>query len=100
MLPNIPPKFEEVRLTEEAKLKVEKSFKECETLQERTVRCPYCANPLAVVFSDAVGHQRYKCNKCKSETVINLAYFRTIKRAKHPYVGCFGRFRVNDRDIY
>ena len=98
MIPNTPPKYEEATLTEEVKQKVERSFRECETLRERTVRCPYCNTQLAVVFSDATGHQRYKCNRCKAETVINLAYFRTVKKARTPYVGLFGRFNVdNDR---
>ena len=53
------------------------SFQECVDLTERDVLCPYCQFPADRVFSDARGHLRLKCPKCKGTAVLNLAYFRT-----------------------
>lgn len=97
--PNLPPKFNTGMMKRELARKVEKSFNECEDLTERTVRCPYCNNILAVIFSDSVGHQRCKCQKCKAVTVINLAYFRRFKKATTPHRNYFGRLKVPDEEI-
>ena len=48
-------------------------------LTEREVLCPYCKFPVSRVFSDAKGHLRAKCPKCKGTAIVNLAYFRISK---------------------
>lgn len=55
------------------------SYEETVNLTEREVKCPYCGFPLSHVFSDASGHLRVKCQKCKGTAIVNLAYFRTQK---------------------
>lgn len=52
---------------------------ESDTLKERELRCPICNFKLEMVFSDARGHFRIKCPKCKETLVLNVAYFRTMK---------------------
>lgn len=79
MKANIPPKFETKPLTYEKKQRLSMSFEECNNLTERDLKCPHCGSLIQGVFSDAVGHLRIKCNKCKANMVLNLAYFRTKK---------------------
>lgn len=96
--PNVPPKFDTGEISEERAEKIAKSFQECEYLSERSISCPHCQKSIiAVVFSDSVGHQRYKCQKCKSETVINLAYFRRVKTRAVSGINYFGRLKVSDK---
>ena len=52
---------------------------ESDMLKERELRCPMCNFKLEMVFSDARGHFRIKCPKCKENLVLNIAYFRTMK---------------------
>ena len=79
MKANIPPKFETKLLTPEKSKRLFMSFEECTDLTERDLKCPHCGSLIQGVFSDAVGHLRIKCNKCKANMVLNLAYFRTKK---------------------
>ena len=79
MKANIPPKFETELLTPEKSKRLLMSFEECTNLTERDLKCPHCGSLIQGVFSDAVGHLRIKCNKCKANMVLNLAYFRTKK---------------------
>jgi phage FluMu protein Com len=53
---------------------------EAEELNERDILCPVCGFRIQRVFSDATGHFRVKCRKCKNVNVLNLAYFRRFKR--------------------
>ncbi len=55
---------------------------EVEELRERDLKCPNCEFRLQTVYSDITGHLRIKCNKCKQIHVLNLAYFRRIKKYK------------------
>ncbi len=79
MRDNIPPKFQTEPLTEEQKEHMLASYNECLTLKERDLRCPHCKASISGVFSDATGHLRVKCQKCKANMVLNLAYFRKSK---------------------
>ena len=79
MRANIAPKFKTKPLSAEEQRRMKLSFGECENLKERDLNCPYCNAPITGVFSDAKGHLRVKCNKCKANMVLNLAYFRTMK---------------------
>lgn len=54
---------------------------EAETLQERDIRCPICGFRIQRVYSDATGHLSVKCQKCKNIHILNLAYFRRIRRS-------------------
>lgn len=54
---------------------------EAETLQERDIRCPTCGFRIQIVYSDATGHLSVKCQKCKNIHILNLAYFRRIRRS-------------------
>ena len=69
MKPNIPPKFTVKPLPEEKRKKLLVSFEECAGLTD-------CDYPIDGVFSDATGHLRVKCQKCKANMVVSLAYFR------------------------
>lgn len=62
--------LERIRLSEE----------ECEDLTVRELRCPYCDFLIDFIFSDASGHRRSKCPKCKRVLTMNVAYFRRVKR--------------------
>lgn len=63
---------------------------EAESLEERDLRCPACGFRIQTLYSDVSGHLRVKCPKCKGVYVLNLAYFRTVKRMK-TYVDSFSR---------
>lgn len=52
---------------------------EADTLQERDLHCPECGFRIQTIYSDAVGHLRVKCPKCKGIHILNLAYFRRMK---------------------
>lgn len=55
---------------------------EAEELNERDILCPVCGFKIQRVFSDATGHLRVKCRKCKNVHVLNLAYFRRTRRGR------------------
>lgn len=59
--------------------KLDRSADEASWLTLREIRCPRCNFPIMKVYSDAVGHVRPKCPKCKAQDPINLAYFRKQK---------------------
>ena len=65
---------------EEARRKAELSRREAENLIERELRCPECGFKAGSVFSDCTGHLTIRCRKCKTVSVLNLAYFRRHKR--------------------
>ena len=48
---------------------------EAETLQERDLLCPVCGFRIQTLYSDISGHLRVK-----GIHILNLAYFRKIKR--------------------
>lgn len=64
--------------------KVRRSKQECEFLTKREVRCPHCGFLVDYVFSDVSGHREIKCRKCKRSTIMNMAYFRRVKRKTYP----------------
>ena len=80
MISNPPPKFQNQPLSADKQEKLILSFEECTELEERTLNCPYCGFPIDGIFSDAVGHLRVKCHKCKAVMVLSLAYFRRQRR--------------------
>lgn len=45
----------------------------------REVKCPKCDFVITRVYSDARGHFLSKCPKCKSQYIMNYAYFRRQK---------------------
>ena len=53
---------------------------EAESLKERDIFCPTCGFRIQRVFSDTTGHLSVKCQKCKNVHILNLAYFRRIRR--------------------
>lgn len=67
---------------------------EAEALEERDLHCPVCGFRIQTLYSDVSGHLRVKCPKCKGVYILNLAYFRTIKRMK-TYADSF--FRIVER---
>jgi DNA-directed RNA polymerase subunit RPC12/RpoP len=80
MRPNTAPKHQDRALTEEVYRKLILSFEECTSMPERQLKCPYCSHYIEGVFADTIGHVRVKCNKCKAEMVLNVAYFRRIRK--------------------
>lgn len=67
------------RITSEVKNKLLLSRVEVDTLRERDLLCPECKFRIQTIYSDATGHLRVKCPKCKGIYVLNLAYFRKMK---------------------
>ena len=56
---------------------------ESDSLKERDLLCPHCGFRIQTVYSDATGHLRIKCPKCKRIFILNLAYFRRVKNLKN-----------------
>lgn len=65
---------------EVARYRAELSRQEAEEFVERELKCPECGYLVAYAFSDATGHFRIKCKKCKTVSVLNFAYFCRRKR--------------------
>lgn len=63
----------------EIREKLEMSAKESVGLTLRDIKCPDCGFTIEKVFSDIRGHFLAKCPKCKTQRVLNLAYFRRQK---------------------
>ena len=61
--------------SEEALQRAELSQKEAEEFIERELKCPKCGYLVAFAFSDAKGHFKIKCKKCKRVSIMNFAYF-------------------------
>ena len=68
--------------SEEAQRRAALSKKEAENFVERELKCPVCNFMIGVAYSDSKGHLRIKCQKCKTVSVLNFAYFcrRKYKR--------------------
>ena len=60
-----------------------KSRIESDSLKERDLLCPECGFRIQTIYSDATGHLRIKCPKCKGVFILNLAYFRRVKNARN-----------------
>ena len=45
-------------------------------LEDQVLFCPHCGFRIGMAFSDSAGHIRSKCQRCKTVSVLNLAYFR------------------------
>ncbi len=71
------------RVSEETRRKAELSRKEAENLIERELKCPECGYKAGTVFSDCTGHLTIRCRKCKTVSVLNLAYFRRHRRRSY-----------------
>ena len=71
-----------VRMTPEVQKRLLQSRIEAETLKERDLLCQVCGYRIQRIYSDAVGHLSVKCQKCKSINILNLAYFRRVKRGR------------------
>lgn len=70
-----PPSPEVMRL-------LELSQKEVEGMEKRTLKCPICGYRIDDVYVDGIGHRDIKCQKCKLEATVNLAYFRRQRQQK------------------
>ena len=78
----------------EIRQKAEQSRKEAEELIERALICPECGFRSGVAYSDAAGHFKIKCQKCKTVSVLNLAYFR---RQRQRYRNIFPTYRKQSK---
>ncbi len=75
-----PPKFIAKPLEASVIEKIELSLSQCENIEFREILCPYCSTPLATVtLNMREGFIVAKCQKCKSVTPLNLAYFYTSR---------------------
>ena len=72
---------------------------EAESLKERDILCPTCGFRIQRVFSDATGHLSVKCQKCKNVHILNLAYFRRIRRIWQELQAMKIRLQVNIETI-
>lgn len=72
---------------EAARYRAELSRQEAEEFVERELKCPKCGYLVATAFSDASGHFKIKCQKCKTISVLNFAYFcrRKYRRKNKVY---------------
>ena len=61
--------------TEYAQFRAEISKQEAQEFVERELKCPQCGYLVAYAFSDATGHFKIRCKKCKTVSVLNFAYF-------------------------
>lgn len=68
-----------------ARYRAEQSKQEAQEFVERELKCPVCDYMIASVFSDASGHFKVKCQKCKTISVLNLAYFCRRKYKRKQY---------------
>lgn len=68
-------------ITPEEQYKLDISEQESFDLAERDLRCPHCRFLITKIFSDAVGHMKVKCHKCKRLYVLDLQRFRTACRS-------------------
>lgn len=71
-----------------ARYRAEVSKQEAQEFIERELKCPECGYLVAYAFSDATGHFKVKCKKCKTVSVLNFAYF------------CKRKYRRNDQKHY
>ena len=53
------------------------------TVVQSISKCPKCGYLVAYAFSDAKGHFKIRCKKCKEVSVLNFAYFCRRKRRKY-----------------
>ena len=67
-------------VSDEIRRKAALSRKEAEDFIERSLHCPNCGYMIGMAYSDATGHVKTKCQKCKTISVLNLAYFRRQKQ--------------------
>lgn len=86
------------KLTPEVEAKILKSREEIKNLQSRELKCPICGFRLEEIYEISSGYVHVKCQKCKLQEPLNLAYFRRIKnRTRRTYPFSFrkvsNRFR-------
>ena len=67
-----PPSQEVLRLLELSK-------REVEGIEKRTLKCPVCGFCVGYKYVNDTGHRDIRCDKCKLEATIGLAYFRRQK---------------------
>ena len=63
--------------------KAELSRREAEEFIEHELKCPVCGFIIGVAYSDSTGHLKIKCQKCKTISVLNFAYFCRRKHYMH-----------------
>lgn len=59
--------------------KLAQSLKEAETQERHEIRCPICGFLKGYVIGEKKGTVSLKCNRCKYDGSMNLAYFRRRK---------------------
>lgn len=74
-------RIQAIKMTQEVRERLLRSRMEAESLSMRDIHCPICGYRIQRVYSDAAGHMSVKCQKCKTVNIINLAYFRKMKKA-------------------
>jgi len=62
-------------VNEYARFRAQVSREEAQEFVERELKCPECGYLVAYAFSDATGHFKIRCKKCKTVSVLNFAYF-------------------------
>lgn len=62
--------------TAEMLIKIQNAMNAVAKQKERKVRCPACLHNTIIVFEDTRGHVKTKCNRCKSEVVIDVLNMR------------------------
>ncbi len=60
-------------------------------LPEPTLYCPQCGYRIGMAFSVSTGHIRAKCQRCKTVSVLNLAYFRRQRQRSRRIKNSSGR---------
>ena len=84
------------KLTPEVEAIILKSREKAKMLQGRDLKCPICGFRLEEIYGITEGIVYVKCQKCKLQEPLDLAYFRRIKsRTRRIYLFSFRR--VSDR---
>lgn len=65
---------------------IRKSREEVSGMESRVIKCPICGFRCVIGYERTAVHIQFRCNKCKFEAPMNLAYFRTQK-GKSYYMG-------------
>lgn len=75
--------FNGYEVSEEIAYKLALSLAEVEGMEAKSLLCPICDFRIEDVYEDKSGHVKVKCKKCKNELVLNLAYFRRMRRYRY-----------------
>ena len=63
-------------LSESVLAKIRKHSTGTETLKTRALTCHFCEHKAVIVYEDSRGHIQTKCQKCRKQSIHNVAFRR------------------------